>query len=288
LKYSVYKPNEVYKELPFKMAVQSGTMPFVYHWHNEIEILCGLQNDIIVGIEDTHYDLKPGDIIIIGQGMDHCLFSSDINSKRLAIVFDPSVLFRNPALITDKNCFINIMPHSSAWPKETHQTIKKLVEDIYTEVFNKRRGYVEKIVSDLYAIEAETIRNIPVEHKFSDSESQSSLRSILTYLSSHYLEEITLESCAGDIGFNPSYLSTTFKKHTGVSFHQYLINLRLNEAENLLTSTDNPIDMISESSGFPSVKTFYRVFLDKYGVSPGNFRKSRMAASFKTNQISVI
>ena len=117
------------------------------------------------------------------------------------------------------------------------------------------------------------IRDIPKE----DSERSLStrngiLKQILEYLSQHYLSDMSLKSCADALGFNESYLSTMFKKHTGASFHQYLLNLRLKKAEWLLINSDMPIIDVSESSGFSSTKTFHRVFRNKYGISPGSFR----------------
>ena len=81
-----------------------------------------------------------------------------------------------------------------------------------------------------------------------------------------------MESCARTLGFNLSYLSSKFKSQVGVTFHQYLVNLRLNHAEWLLRDEDIPVALVAEKSGFSSSKTFYRVFRDKNGISPKQYR----------------
>lgn len=64
-------------------------------------------------------------------------------------------------------------------------------------------------------------------------------------------------------------------ERTGSSFHQYLISLRLKQAEWLLTSGELPISEISAESGFSSDKTFYRTFREHYGKTPGEYRKEQ-------------
>lgn len=98
---------------------------------------------------------------------------------------------------------------------------------------------------------------------------------MLQYLSEHYTGEVSLGSCAAALGFTPSYLSALFKAKTGATFHRYLLNLRLKQAEWLLRSTALPVARIAEESGFVSEKTFYRVFKEQYRMTPLQYRKEK-------------
>lgn len=255
--------------LPFKLGVMDGAQSYVYHWHNFVEILYGLEKQTIVGVGDTHYLLDESDIIIIGQGENHCLFPSDSGAKRLALIFEPSFLF--PCSYINVDVFRHAVKHSSDWPEATKTMIRECISTVYSEYYSREEGWQEAVTAELMKITLIAVRYIPKENKEGGNYS-SSLKNILEYLSENYLQDITLSSCSEALGYNASYLSSLFKERTGVTFHQYLLNLRLNEAENLLRKGDASIDLICELSGFASVKTFYRVFLRKYGMSPGNYR----------------
>ena len=104
------------------------------------------------------------------------------------------------------------------------------------------------------------------------SSQDDSLKRVLSYLSEHDLSSLTLKDCAEALGFNETYLSGLFKRQTGTTFHQYVLKLRLNQAEQLLENTNLSISAVSVQSGFSSVKTFHRVFHEQYGVTPGQYR----------------
>jgi AraC-like DNA-binding protein len=144
---------------------------------------------------------------------------------------------------------------------------------MHKEYLAKEPGWIEMIHSELLRLTAISIRELPNTEKTKSYSAQgSALRKVLEYLGANYSKEITLKTCADQLGFNESYLSSMFKKNTGTSFHQYLINIRLNEAEWMLKDQELSIGEIAERSGFISLKTFHRVFSDKYGTSPGAYR----------------
>ena len=108
------------------------------------------------------------------------------------------------------------------------------------------------------------------------SKSGSGAERLVAYCMENYSDpDMSVEAAARALGFNPSYLSAMFSQRTGSSFHQYLISLRLKQAQWLLTSGELPISEISAESGFSSDKTFYRTFREHYGKTPGEYRKEQ-------------
>ncbi len=88
----------------------------------------------------------------------------------------------------------------------------------------------------------------------------------------NYYMDYSLTAMAEKYYFNPSYFSTLFKKHTGVHFTNYLINLRVERAKQLLLETNDKIYQIANKVGYQDVKYFTRVFKKKYGYSPEEYR----------------
>jgi len=67
--------------------------------------------------------------------------------------------------------------------------------------------------------------------------SLSSIERIIEYIKNHYMEEITLDDLAKMVYLSPTYLSYLFKKQLGVTFKEYLINIRLKKSKELIETT---------------------------------------------------
>lgn len=93
------------------------------------------------------------------------------------------------------------------------------------------------------------------------------------YLEKHYMEEISLEIVAGVFHFNPSYFSTLFKNTFGKSFSDYLSQIRMEKAEELLLQSDYKIKEVALKVGYRDSNYFIRTFKKKYGITPDEFRR---------------
>lgn len=98
------------------------------------------------------------------------------------------------------------------------------------------------------------------------------VKKAVDYLNSHYCEAVTLKQSADALHVNSSYLSTLFKQEMGLSFTAFLNQLRLNHCEELLRSTNLSVTEICLESGFSSASYFIRLFKEKHGVTPKEFR----------------
>lgn len=87
-----------------------------------------------------------------------------------------------------------------------------------------------------------------------------------------YCSNISLKELAVTYQKNEKYLGRLFLKETGISFHKYLMQLRLNKAESLLLQSTNKIIDIAFDCGFNTVSYFNRAFKKKYGMTPKEYR----------------
>ena len=96
---------------------------------------------------------------------------------------------------------------------------------------------------------------------------------VVSYLSEHYVENITLSQIAKKFGYNEKYLSHTLHNLTGIHFRQLLIFYRIDHAKKLLKNRkDISITAIAAESGFYSINTFNRAFKEMTGKSPSEYR----------------
>lgn len=84
---------------------------------------------------------------------------------------------------------------------------------------------------------------------------------------------ITLKSLSERFFLSEPYISTIFKQCLGISFHDFLTNLRIESACSLLTSSKIPVTDIAYEAGYSSYSTFVRVFNTRKGVSPSVYRQ---------------
>jgi len=90
---------------------------------------------------------------------------------------------------------------------------------------------------------------------------------MVNYIDTHFSEIMTLKSLANKFHLNPNYCCLLFNKYKKMTFSQYLTNIRLTEAKNLLENTSYPLDKISALVGFSDYFYFSKVF-KKYNNFP--------------------
>lgn len=94
----------------------------------------------------------------------------------------------------------------------------------------------------------------------------------LDWIRSHYHQPFSVAELAQYVSYQPDYLSSLFKRSTGVSIVQYTNQLRIRMAKALLTNYDITIKEAAYSCGFPDEKYFMRLFRRLEGVTPSQFR----------------
>lgn len=99
---------------------------------------------------------------------------------------------------------------------------------------------------------------------------------VVDYVRSHYSEQINLKRVAKKFFINASYLGRIFQKTAGISFNEYVNQLRIDEAKRLLLQTDNLIYEIANHVGFTESSYFVVKFTQEVGKSPTEYRNEKL------------
>lgn len=98
------------------------------------------------------------------------------------------------------------------------------------------------------------------------------IRYLERYLQCNFKNQLTLDELANFAGISKYHLEREFKKYTGYSIMNYLIELRVNHACFLLLNTNLSIRIISEESGFSDYPNFLKLFKSRMKTTPGKYR----------------
>lgn len=111
------------------------------------------------------------------------------------------------------------------------------------------------------------------KQQFHVSAKRRNLQDIKEYLEEHYAEKITLDMLAERFYINKYYLTRIFKEQFGVSINNYLLQVRITRAKQLLRFSEYSIEKIGQQCGMNDANYFSRMFKKMEGIAPGEYRK---------------
>jgi AraC family transcriptional regulator len=100
------------------------------------------------------------------------------------------------------------------------------------------------------------------------------LTQLTDYLLAHLHTSLSLETLAQQVGLSAYHFAHLFRKTTGETPHQYVIRVRLETAQRLLTETDWPLSQVALSVGFQSQSHFAQIFKGRLGETPRQYRQT--------------
>jgi two-component system response regulator YesN len=152
--------------------------------------------------------------------------------------------------------------------------LKPIKPKAFKEIFCKMLESVAEYPALLEEkAEKKSIEHNEYQHNF--------IEESVKYIKEQFKERLTLEMVASKVFMNPKYFSHVFKKELGISFTEYVINLKIQYACRLLETTNYPAYRISIECGFSDPSYFNRVFCAKMNMTPNTYRKHTCASKLQ-------
>lgn len=210
--------------------------------------------------------VKRGDTDLILENQRK--YSNSANSGKGNLSKDPLCnqkyhMIINTALIT-RICAESGLPHETAYT----------LSDMFI-----RRVDNCKSVREVMALNDEMVLEFTSQMKtFLKKDILSvSIRKTLDYICDNLHRKITVEELAENVNLNRSYLSVLFKKEIGKSIQNYVLEKRLETAENMLIHSEFSCSEISQALYFSSQSYFIKRFKEKNGITPKEYREKKSA-----------
>ncbi len=269
----------------FTIRPNTRFIAFPEHSHNFIEIIymcSGSQKHIING--STEITLKKGELLLLNQHARHR--TGPAMEDDIAINFMVLPQFFNTALemigsdniisqflfagLTGKGHEINYMLFNVSDVLPIQNLLENLIWSVVYKQPNRRNinqftmgllflhllGLSDRIITDSASSVADNI-----------------VMQALSEIEQNY-QAAELSTVAKRFGVSSAYVSSTVKSATGKTFKQLLTEKRLSKAAELLCKTDMSVNTVIVMVGYENSSYFYRIFFEKYGKTPKDYRSS--------------
>lgn len=226
-------------------------------------------------INDSIYTINKGDVVVILKGTIHrTSYNNEKTHERIDCKFRTEFVNADEKLLTEFETVFSDSPVISlAHAQRDH--ITHILKSIRAEYENpddmsdiNARALIQCLM--VLLIRLKRLQQSPVGFDPDDSLMQEAARFIRT----NYAAPLTLDSIAAHVNTSPTYFSKKFKRATGFGCREYLVNVRLQEATQMLVQTGLSITEIAIACGFNSSNYFGDVFRKANGVSPAEYRKN--------------
>ena len=198
------------------------------------------------------------------------------NAVYLVVHIDPNQMCRYVPTFDQLSFSLTFDPDDQVKTMAYEQLRSHLLEILrQTEV--EEPAYKLERLARLYAVTAILVKHfshpLAVEETRLQRNDMTRLEPVLEYVQLHHGEDLSLDDAAKSMGLNKEYFCRLFKKNMGVSFLQYVYQIRTTAVCRELETTDDPIGEIAERHGFRDPKMLNQHFREIYGCTPSEKRK---------------
>ena len=238
-------------------------LEYFAHRHREIEIVLMLDGCSTAIIDGTEYTIEKGDALIVFPNHLHKFISTTDEDYILLLV--PSNIYNDYSESLDGHRPLSPIIKGAA----TNETVITLAQicmaSTDTYAYQCRRFLIGAILGMI-------LKDVELTSAITND---NAIDRILDYCEKHYTEKNSLEEMSRQLFLSKFYISRLFGEQLGISLTSYINSLRIESAVKLLLTTEMPVTDICFTVGFSSIRTFNRVFSDRIGIPPKEYRDSQ-------------
>lgn len=258
-----------------------------HHWHEELEIIYITEGSGELKINMRATPVEPGAFYFVNSGELHSL-SAGAPFRESAILFHPRMLCFDSYDICQSGLLLPLRKGELSLPFSVlpgHPAYCTLKSE-YLAIISAYKNCPGQVSSDIPAqldIKAGLLKilSLLTSHGLLESSAAADsyktrlLKTVLSYIRSHYPEKIYIRDLAGLVNMNEQYFCRFFKSAIGQSPVAYLNEYRIRRAFSLLLDSDLPVTDVCLQCGFNNFGNFLREFKKYSGTTPARYRKAR-------------
>lgn len=242
-------------------------------WHSGMEIAFVLNGHGVLFLDGEKYEIQEEDLLVINSYQIHRVELKS-GSHLLSVLVDPQFVAGIFSQAAEYDCDCRSFACSGQEKEAILQMKQKLAKLV--SVWSKSREEFSALHQAMQMAELleYLFENFGKKREKNDKKEDNWL-DLVRYINEAYQENITLRMLAKKQFMSQSYFSRMFQKEMGVTFTEYLTEIRLSHALNLLSDKERTVTDICFETGFRNVNSFIESFKQKYGMTPGQYRRER-------------
>ncbi len=256
---------------------QYPDMRALCHWHEDIELIYIIHGEMNYDVNGKTVLLKEHDSIVINSRQMHYGYSNNRQECIfICILFHPDLLKCNQRLYQE---YVLSMIENDAIEYlyfEKNEKVGEILQNIYRIKEKNTFGYEIQALGLLYLLWFSCLQDrqstLTSQQEIVDSDITLQ-KKMVSFIHQHYAEALSLEDIASAGNISRSKCCIIFKKYLQQSPVDFLNAYRLEVSRNLLKDTAYSITLIAVSCGFNHLSYFSKMFADKYGCTPREYRK---------------
>ena len=244
------------------------------HFHQNPEIIYVLEGALELEIESETQELQKGEFLLVNANKRHSLRETRKDLLIVSIQMNFSILVEY--LGTNQILF---WCNSAADKSEAYEQLKKVLDRMLNRYYDKEKEgalYLNSIYYEVLYLLTSYFMIKADDNRLKEQVSPDNSRvfEIQNYVQANYQKQISLNDLAKKLYLSNAYLSKYIKKRFGLSFLEYVNNIRLFHAVDELLYTEKKITRIALDNGFPTSASFNKAFRDIYHMTPSAYRTS--------------
>ena len=257
-------------------AFEMPFFEFKWHYHPEFELTLIVKGNGMRLVGDSYLPFQAGDLVLLGSGIPHT-WESDANSHEtvvaVVIQFSEDFIanFMNSEAFYKIKKLLQTSIRGLFFPNPLSMNIEYQMMTIASEKGVKQITALLNILNDLAYQNHESLASAFYSPKNS-KENETRINTVFNYIKQNAASTILLEQAAESVHLTTGAFCKFFKRMTGKTFSDYVNEIRIGNACNLIAHTDKTISQIAIESGFENQTYFNRVFLKKKNCTPKQFR----------------
>ncbi len=254
------------------------------HWHTEVEIIYVIKGEIKVVCEHQDYLMQKNDLILFNSNALHTTSATGNESAVFICIQMNKKLFEDHCKDFDDVTLKCNTKIESKHSEQDYDLIRMIISRMMLAI-NNGKAYKELLVESWLSILIyQLLRNFVEDsaqqvHRKIAYKNMERLKRIISHINNNYQNTLTLHEIADSEHLNLHYLSHFINDNLGISFQQYLTDVRFEAVLEKLINTDMKIIDVVYECGFSDVNNFYKLFKKRYGTTPLNYRKKFSATS---------
>ncbi|MFC3927692.1 helix-turn-helix domain-containing protein [Streptococcus caprae] len=266
----------------YHTTLASNSSDILSHWHPELEIIYVQKGSACYHINHTVFNSQAGDIILIQPNNVHAISQlpyEEQESDTFAIHLDHlgrsnvdkySQRYLQPIYIHHFELTPRIQPGMPGY-----EALKSCLLSIFSIVREQNLYFDMLLKSKLHEFLYLVFKHRYVNRHYTDDTYQKyqKLRDLIDYIYQHAHEQLTISELAEYFGYSRTHFMAVFKQHIGRSCLKFIIQVRLNNACDLLVQTRLPVREIAQKVGFTNIANFNRQFKQAYHITPYQYRQ---------------